>query len=316
MTSQATDGARSPTASVGGAVEARRTAVSVGGAEAAFVEVGRVAQQVGPIDATAALTVVDEHGARNVWSSDRSAARLDAVQYRAHGGPSPKAAAGSSWESVPIGDLVGARACPALTVEAGQDGVGSLLAVSLAFYAPMLVLPRHGQRASYGSLTLYAAGPDAFSRAVIDTVLAVTGNVALALMAKARIEVVERSRQDLAEQLYEGLESRLVIGRAQGVLMERYQVSPAQAYALLYRASLSSDRMVLDLAEEVVGSTDGGVIRSSVFEREDLRSAHSRLMAMGITLQALTAAGGQFGHTPHLGTDQSEMQVSSGQDGH
>jgi len=300
---------------VGDAVEATRSGVSVGDAEAAFVELGRVAQQVGPVGATVALTVVDDHGARNVWSSSRSAAKLDAAQYRARYGPSLEVAAGSSWESVLIDDLVGARACPALTYEAGQGGVGSLLCVSLAFYAPMLVLPRRGQRASLGSLTVYAPRPEAFTRAVIDSVLAVTGHVALALMAKARLEVAERSREDLAGQLRERLESRLVIARAQGILMERYQLSAPHAHALLSRASLSCDRMLLDLAEEVVDSAEGGLVVSRVFEREDLRGAYSRLLEMGVTQQALTAAGQHFGHTPALTTDPSEPLVLSAQGG-
>lgn len=254
-------------------------------AEANFVQLGRAALQVGPPDAEFALTVVEDRCARNVWSSDRSAAKLDAVQFGAHRGPSTDAAGGTGWESAPMGELIGTRACPELTAAAGKTGCGSMLSVSLAFYAPMLVLPRRGRRASFGSLTFYAARPDAFSQDVIDTVLSETGHVAFGLMAKARVEAAERSKQDIVDELREALESQSVVGRAQGILMERYQISAPGAFALLQGVSSAHDRKVRDLADEVVGTTEGGQIVSDVFEREDLRSAYAWLSQMGVTLQ-------------------------------
>ncbi|MFC7485311.1 ANTAR domain-containing protein [Knoellia sp. CPCC 206453] len=259
-------------------------------AEASFVELGRLALQVGPAAARIALTVVEDRCARNVWSSDRSAAQLDAVQFGAHSGPSTDAAAGTAWVAAPLGDLIATRACPELTAAADQLGVGSVLSVGLAFYAPMLVLPRRGHRASSGSLTLYASRPDAFTQRVIDIVLSETSHFAFGLMAKARVEAAERSKQDVVEELRAALESQSVIGRAQGILMERYQISAAGAFALLQGASNGHGRTVRGLAEEVVGSTEGGQIVSDVLEREDLGSAYAWLSQLGVTFQV--QAGG------------------------
>lgn len=62
----------------------------------------------------------------------------------------------------------------------------------------------------------------------------------------------EAERQ--VEQLHSAIESRLVIGQAQGVLMERLGLDSTQAFDRLRRISSHANREVSDIAAEIVGT--------------------------------------------------------------
>lgn len=68
----------------------------------------------------------------------------------------------------------------------------------------------------------------------------------------------ERAGQEAAQQqdhldgLRTALESRLVIGRAEGILMERHGISCESAFAVLARFSQESNRKLRDVAAELV----------------------------------------------------------------
>jgi AmiR/NasT family two-component response regulator len=59
-----------------------------------------------------------------------------------------------------------------------------------------------------------------------------------------------------AAQLQEALESRIVIEQAKGVLVERFEVSPDEAFTLLRRAARSNRMLLRELAAEVVASRE------------------------------------------------------------
>ena len=61
-----------------------------------------------------------------------------------------------------------------------------------------------------------------------------------------------RSAQDKAENLQRALESRAVIDQAKGVLIERYKLTPDQAFQLLARASMNLNRKLVDVAEHLL----------------------------------------------------------------
>ena len=54
------------------------------------------------------------------------------------------------------------------------------------------------------------------------------------------------------DQLGDALESRLVIGQALGILMERLDLDASSAFRFLVRVSSTSNRKLRDLAEELV----------------------------------------------------------------
>ena len=54
------------------------------------------------------------------------------------------------------------------------------------------------------------------------------------------------------EQLERGLSSRTVIGQAQGILIERHQVTPDKAFRILVQASNTTNRKLRDVAADLV----------------------------------------------------------------
>ena len=61
-----------------------------------------------------------------------------------------------------------------------------------------------------------------------------------------------RSARRTADNLQAALESRAVIDQAKGVLVERYRLTPDQAFQMLARASMNANRKVRDVADELV----------------------------------------------------------------
>ncbi len=81
-------------------------------------------------------------------------------------------------------------------------------------------------RGSYGTLSLYAPTPHAFDGDDLATAQALAGHLAVALAAGHEIEGMSAA-----------LQSRTVIGQAEGILMERLGVDSDQALAYLKRIS-------------------------------------------------------------------------------
>ena len=62
------------------------------------------------------------------------------------------------------------------------------------------------------------------------------------------------SARELADNLQAALEARAVIDQAKGILMERHKLTPEQAFQLLAKASLASNRKLRELAEILVAT--------------------------------------------------------------
>ena len=99
-----------------------------------------------------------------------------------------------------------------------------------------------------GALNIYARRTDAFdddSRSVATRfgpyAAVATGNT-----------YAHQSARDMADDLQLALESRAVIDRANGVLVERYKLTPDQAFQLLAQASMHANRKVRDVADDLV----------------------------------------------------------------
>jgi hypothetical protein len=56
------------------------------------------------------------------------------------------------------------------------------------------------------------------------------------------------------EQLLRDADARGAVGQAQGILMERYQISADQAFSLIRRSSSGSNQKLRSIAERIVGS--------------------------------------------------------------
>lgn len=111
----------------------------------------------------------------------------------------------------------------------------------------MLSLPLYVQDADLGSLSLYAATPNAFDERTEDVGVIFASHAAVAL-AGARDE----------HHLRLALDSRDIIGQAKGILIERYGVSSQQAFMVLTRVSQHRNVKLRDIAANLVvtGSLD------------------------------------------------------------
>ena len=96
---------------------------------------------------------------------------------------------------------------------------------------------------SLGALNLYSHQVDGFEDADTTEGLALASHVSVALAAAQEIET-----------LHSAVEARTVIGQAEGILMERFDLAPHQAFAVLRRVSQESNTRLHAVAAELVRS--------------------------------------------------------------
>lgn len=93
----------------------------------------------------------------------------------------------------------------------------------------------------FGALNLYARHPRRFTHGDVDLAHVFAHQAALALTGVRRVE-----------QLRVAVDGRTVIGQAQGMLMERFGLSPQQAFSVLRRYSQDHNIRLRAVAEELV----------------------------------------------------------------
>lgn len=108
-------------------------------------------------------------------------------------------------------------------------GVGSMM--SLLVYT---------DEHSYGALSLYARYGRRFDADDVAVGQALAAQLAVSMTTERHID-----------QLGLALHNRLVIGQAQGILMERLDITAEQAFDYLRRASMHLNRKVVDVADEI-----------------------------------------------------------------
>lgn len=104
----------------------------------------------------------------------------------------------------------------------------------------MLALLLFTTERRYGALNLYSRAPDGFG----------TDDIVMAEALAATIAVALASADEI-DQRGTAMVNRTVIGQAQGILMERYDITDTAAFALLQRLSQSSNVKLITLATEL-----------------------------------------------------------------
>ena len=99
-----------------------------------------------------------------------------------------------------------------------------------------------------GTLDVYAAEPRGWDQSEVTALQAYAGVVASLLSAAAKAQL----KGALAEQLQTALDSRGLIERAKGALMERERLDDQEAFTHLRRAARFSGRKLSEVAAEVV----------------------------------------------------------------
>jgi GAF domain-containing protein len=183
------------------------------------------------------VTMLVKDNPTTVVSTGQLAVDLDESQYERDHGPCLHAA--RTGEFVEIADTRTDDRWPDYTLRAAERGALSSLSVPLAIDTDAQVS---------GALNIYARQADAFDE---DARAAATGFGPYAAVAAGNLHAYQSAR-DMADNLQAALESRAVIDQAKGVLIERYKLTPDQAFQLLAQASMHANRKVRDIADHLV----------------------------------------------------------------
>ncbi|GAA0984495.1 Anaerobic nitric oxide reductase transcription regulator NorR [Nocardioides aquaticus] len=162
-------------------------------------------------------------------TSDPVVQRVDELQYEFDQGPCLDAIRQHEW--VHSADLAHDPRWPVWgprTVE--ETGIRSMMAFRLFAHHDVV-----------GALNLYSTEPGSFDEHDRDTGAALAAHAALAVVSSQKIENLEIA-----------LDSRTVIGQAVGIVMERFDLEPDRAFAVLSRLSQDLNRKVRDVAQELV----------------------------------------------------------------
>ncbi len=178
--------------------------------------------------------VVFVHGRGRIETAaatDPAARELEAVQVEAGTGPDLEVLGAD--DSIVVHDTRTDERWAAWAELAARLGVRSLLAVRL-----------HTRDTTVGTLNLYAGEPGAFD----------DDDVAVAHIFARHAAVALASARNL-QNLWEAVDARKAVGQAQGILMERYQLTPDQAMAVLLRYSQDGNLKLRVVAEQLIGTT-------------------------------------------------------------
>jgi transcriptional regulator with GAF, ATPase, and Fis domain len=104
----------------------------------------------------------------------------------------------------------------------------------------MLCVQLYTSATTHGALNLYSTEAHAFPRSA-HPVAAMFGTVAVVALQGART----------SDELHSALHTRNLIGQAQGIMMERYGVTAAQAFSVLSRVSQDSNVKLVEIARQV-----------------------------------------------------------------
>jgi GAF domain-containing protein len=156
--------------------------------------------------------------------------RADQLQYELREGPCVDAAV--EIKSVHSGSLAEDPRWPTWGPAAAELGFHSIISAEV-----------HGRGQRIGALNLYGGSSKAFSPDDVEMARMFAGHGAIAL-ANARSE----------ETLLQALETRTLIGQAQGILMERFDLDADHAFAVLRRYSQESNRRIGEIVAEIVAT--------------------------------------------------------------
>jgi GAF domain-containing protein len=102
-----------------------------------------------------------------------------------------------------------------------------------------------------GALNLFRAEPGRLARSDVTTAQALADVATIAILQHQ----AAREAQALTEQLRAALDSRIAIEQAKGVIAERARVDMAEAFARLRGYARANQRLLSDVAQEVVDGT-------------------------------------------------------------
>ncbi|MEK0155030.1 GAF and ANTAR domain-containing protein [Arthrobacter oryzae] len=189
------------------------------------------AQELIPHAAEASISLVT--GRRTVQSraaSGELARKVDALQSEKGQGPCLDAAYDSRVVRVP--DMRNEERWPDFAQAAYDAGARSMLSIQLFVEGDKL-----------GALNLFGEDVNVFDEE----------SEQIALLVAAHAAIAFSDAKEIA-QLTQALDTRDLIGQAKGILMERFKITPQQAFLVLTKASSESNIKLKDVAAHLASS--------------------------------------------------------------
>lgn len=205
--------------------------------ESVVQTVTRLAARVLPGEPITSVTILLDDRPSTVASSGRLASDLDQVQYRLGSGPCLSAA--TTGRPAEILDTRSDDQWPEFSAHAAEAGCDSVL----SFPLPV-------QERVSGSMNVYGRRLTAADEGVRDLL---TRFASYAVVPVSNMYLYEAA-VERAEHLAVALDSRAVIDQAKGVLMERFKLTPDQAFQALTRVSMETNTKVRDVAARFVAT--------------------------------------------------------------
>lgn len=186
-----------------------------------------LARQTFSCDSVAILLGTDGGAVAPVAASDSAAESVDALQMDSRQGPGQDAMT---------------RRQPVIATDLRAEGrwrVWAPRAVDLGFQSVLSLSLLDGD--TFGALNLYSRSTGCFGPQHLALAQSFAQHAAIAT-------AVASERQ----QLLQAINSRGLIGQAQGMLMQRHKISAEQAFTVLRRYASHLDRRVQSVAEDVI----------------------------------------------------------------
>lgn len=229
----------------GEVAEAVRAAVTQRSPEESLQTVIEMAVECGPCDA-ASITMLGPGGVPETiaYSHDR-VLKSDQLQYQLREGPCLDAVWTNGMFVIP--DVPADGRWPRWAPQAAGFGIGASLAVHLFTDAAL------------GAINLHSRDPREFDDVDVENARVIAAHASVVV---ARV----RSEQDL----WKAIDSRNLIGQAQGILMERYNLTAPKAFSLLRRYSQDQNTKISVLAEQLASTGElPGLDRDSARDLPD-----------------------------------------------
>jgi transcriptional regulator with GAF, ATPase, and Fis domain len=153
-----------------------------------------------------------------------------------------------SGESVIIADIrtdAAAARWPRFAVAAREVGFAGVHAIPMRLRDQVI-----------GTLNLFQATPHGLDPAVARAARALIDIATIGILQERAI----RRQEVVAEQLQVALDSRVMIEQAKGILAERMEMSPAEAFVLLRRYARSHNHSLTQLAATVISGTGSPLV--------------------------------------------------------
>lgn len=209
--------------------EAARSMQGWSSTQLTLEEVVRVASEIIHGCDLVGISIVHSGGIDTQAGSGETLNRIDELQFALKEGPCFDAL--RMHEVVHSRDLANDERWPRWGPLVAKE-VGAASIVSYRLYTT---------RDTLGAMNLYSLKPDAFDDDDINNGQALATHVGVALAASQN-----------AANLQTAISTRTLIGRAEGILMERFGMPPDQAFAVLRRVSQRRNVKLNRVAEELV----------------------------------------------------------------